>query len=421
MRAADQPADPGAAFVALALRLERHAPGLVASCWADPALRARVRTEPRRPASAMVGEAAALAARVGAADLAPDRARSLLARTTALRALASRLTAPPRPRDHLEEVREAYGLQPVLGDPVVYAAASAALDAVLPGSGALRQRLSAWRAQVLCLPERVPAVVAALTEALRSRCADALPLPAGEQVTWEWDTTGRWAGASRHEGAGRTVARLSTDLPVRLSHLPRLVSHETYPGHHTAACRADEVLVRGRGWAEHAISLTATPDALVAEGAAEHALAVAVGAGWGAWAEEVCARAGARFDGPLAEAVTAALGGLARVRQDAAILLHDQGRPPAEVVAHLQRVGLYGLQRAEHAVAFLLQPGWRTYATTYAEGAPLVADWLAARPVGQGLAERYRRLLDEPLLPCDLAADLPQRSCVSAARRADTA
>jgi len=40
------------------------------------------------------------------------------------------------------------------------------------------------------------------------------------------------------------------------------------------------------------------------------------------------------------------------------------------------------------------------------EGARLVGAWLDARPAGQSLAERYRTLLREQLLPSALRDDL---------------
>jgi len=76
-----------------------------------------------------------------------------------------------------------------------------------------------------------------------------------------------------------------------------------------------------------------------------------------------------------------------------------------DVVGYLQRWLLLSRDRAEQIVRFLTDPLWRAYSVTYVEGRRLVAAWLAARPEGQPVAERYRTLLKEPLLPSMLRDD----------------
>jgi len=48
---------------------------------------------------------------------------------------------------------------------------------------------------------------------------------------------------------------------------------------------------------------------------------------------------------------------------------------------------------------FLADPLWRAYTTTYVEGYRLLHAWLDARPADEPTGQRYRRLLDEPLVP----------------------
>jgi hypothetical protein len=88
------------------------------------------------------------------------------------------------------------------------------------------------------------------------------------------------------------------------------------------------------------------------------------------------------------------------------MLLHERGADAAEVVAHLTRWLLVDERRARQMLRFLRHPLWRAYTTTYVEGARLVGAWLAARPVGQRPLARLARLLDEPLTPAALRAEL---------------
>jgi hypothetical protein len=140
----------------------------------------------------------------------------------------------------------------------------------------------------------------------------------------------------------------------------------------------------------------------MAEGLADLALYAAVGPGWGGWAAEIYADLGLRFDGERAEAVAEASAALIGVRQDAALMLHDQHRDVDDVTAFLKRWLLVDDQRARQMVRFLSSPLWRAYISTYVEGYRLLRGWLDARPAGVGVAERFTCLLDEPLIPSAL-------------------
>jgi AcrR family transcriptional regulator len=115
---------------------------------------------------------------------------------------------------------------------------------------------------------------------------------------------------------------------------------------------------------------------------------------------------GLHFDGYLAERVAAAAAPLNRVRQDAAVLLHDRGASIDEVAAFIQRWSLVSADRARQQLRFLTHPLWRAYTTTYVEGFDLLSRWLDARPADQPVADRFVRLLDEPLTPAAVAGEL---------------
>ena len=99
---------------------------------------------------------------------------------------------------------------------------------------------------------------------------------------------------------------INADLPHRLSHLPHLVAHEAYPGHHTEHCRKERGLVERAGRIEHTVFLVNTPECLMAEGLADLGVQASIGEGWGPWAAEILGDLGLRFDGHLAERVAAA-------------------------------------------------------------------------------------------------------------------
>jgi hypothetical protein len=112
------------------------------------------------------------------------------------------------------------------------------------------------------------------------------------------------------------------------------------------------------------------------------------------------------MDGELGERLETATAGLIRVRQDAQLMLHDQGADPDDVLAYLQRWLLVSEPRARQILRFIADPLWRAYTTTYVEGYRLLRTWLDARPATESLSLRYLRLLDEPLTPSGIRAEL---------------
>jgi len=213
-----------------------------------------------------------------------------------------------------------------------------------------------------------------------------------------------WSGFNYYLGDYRSTVAVNADLKQQMANLPRLVAHESYPGHHTEHCRKEAGLVAGKGQQEQTIFLVNTPQCLMAEGLADLALYAAVGPQWGSWAAEIYADVGLRFDGERALAVSEAGHLLADVRQDAALMLHDEHRDIDDVVAFLKRWLLVDDERARQMLRFLSSPLWRAYTSTYVEGYRLLRGWLDDRPAGVGLTERFGTLLDEPLIPSALRA-----------------
>jgi hypothetical protein len=248
--------------------------------------------------------------------------------------------------------------------------------------------------------------VHALSSALRDRGRLAYGLPEVETVKYEVVTDQPWSGFNYYEGDFRSRVAINADLPHRLSQLPHLVAHESYPGHHTEHCRKEQGLVEKAGWIEHTVFLVNTPECLMAEGLADLGVQAAIGDGWGPWAAEVLGDLGLHVDGHLAERVAAAAAPLNRVRQDAAVLLHDRGASTDEVADFIQRWSLVSGDRARQQLRFLTHPLWRAYTTTYVEGFDLLSRWLDARPADQPVADRFVRLLDEPLTPAAVAGEL---------------
>jgi hypothetical protein len=391
-------------YLLLGLRFDRLVEGFVDAYTGDPALRRQVDNEPKPDPAALARQAAQLRAELPAAGLPEPREEFLAAHLRALecsgRVLAGQQVG------FVAEVAAYFDVVIEPGNSEVYRQAHAEIDRLLPGADPLAERLAAYRARDEIPPERLEVAVQALSSALRDRARAEFELPLQETVHYEVVTDKPWSGFNYYLGDFRSRVAINADLGHRMAQLPHLVAHESYPGHHTEHCRKEAGLVRTEHQAEQTIFLVNTPQCLMAEGLADLGLHVAVGPGWGPWTAEILGDLGLRMDGEVAERLEVATAGLLGVRQDAALMLHDRGADPTEVVAYLQRWLLVPEPRARQMVRFLADPLWRAYTSTYVEGYRLLRSWLDARPSTQPLSRRYQRLLDEPLIPSVVRAEL---------------
>ncbi|PWK91569.1 uncharacterized protein DUF885 [Lentzea atacamensis] len=391
-------------YLVLGLRLGRLVPGFVDSFTGDPALSRAVDNEPRLAPKALADHARQLRRELVDTDLADQRKQFLQAHLTALECTARKLAGERIA--FIDEVERYFQVRIRPGDEDAYAQAHRNLDALLPGAGSLSERLNAFRTADEVPPRRLQGAVQAISSALRDRVRRKYALPEQEIVEYQVVTNKPWSGFNYYLGGYRSRVAINADLNHRMSNLPHLVAHESYPGHHTEHCRKEAGLVAKRGHAEQSIFLINTPQCLMAEGMADLGLHAAIGPGWGVWTEQIFRDLGLRMDGELSEKVESAASGLLTVRQDAALLLHDRGADQDDVVAHLRRWLLVPDRRARQMVRFLADPLWRAYTTTYVEGVRLVRAWLDVRAPGESLDSRYLRLLDEPLVPKSLESQV---------------
>ena len=393
-------------YLLLGLRFDRIESGYVDAFTGDPALRHIVAAEPTPDPADLVRQARRLI------DALPDmpyrngfdrqRADYVGAHLRALECAGRKFSGEQI--GFVDEVHDYFDVRISKGDDETYRQAHALLDEALGGSGPLADRMAAHRRNEEIPPERLAECIAAFSSALRDRVRAEYPLPDTETVEYQVVTDKPWSGFNYYLGDYRSTVAVNADIKQLTSNLPRLVAHESYPGHHTEHCRKEVGLVNRKGHAEQTIFLVNTPQCLLAEGLADLALYAAIGPDWGRWATEIYADLGLRFDGARAEAVSEASAALAGVRQDAALMLHDEHRDADEVAGFLRRWLLVDDARAKQTLRFLSSPLWRAYTSTYVEGYRLLRGWLDDRPAGTSVVERFGRLLDEPLIPSALPA-----------------
>jgi hypothetical protein len=385
-------------YLELGLRLGRHVDGMVDAYFGPPEIAARVAGEPMVEPRRLDQDARRLLADLEQSDLEPARRHYLLAQVRGLRTTAQKLAGDDI--SYSDEVERCYGVRPRRTSEDELAAAHAELDAALPGSGPLAERLNGWREQQVVPPEQLRAVIGSLADDLRERTQRLWGLPEGEHIDFELVTDEPWSGFNYFLGGLRSRVAINTDLPVLSLNIAHLVAHEAYPGHHTEHTRKEVGLVRTRDLLEETIFLVGTPQCLVAEGLADLGLEIAVSSDPTARAEFTASHVkplGVRYDTEVAAALGRASKGLTGVRANAALLLHEDGADVDEVVAYIERWGLAPRKRAEKSVEFLTDPTWRAYTTCYDEGLPLCRDYVGGDPA------RFERLITEQVTPDQLA------------------
>ncbi|MGW0044175.1 DUF885 domain-containing protein [Rhodococcus sp. NPDC003348] len=396
-------------YLLLGLGFDRIEEGFVDAFTGDPALRRQVDNAPPPEPRELARRAAHLRGELPNVDLPADRAEFLGVHLRALECSAR--TFAGEKIGFVDEVHAYFDVRIEPGSVEDYRDAHRAMDEVLAGDGnqPLAQRLQAHRAADEIPPERLADCVEAFSSALRDLVRARYPLPETERVEYEVVGDKPWSGFNYYLGNYRSKVAINSDLKQHMANLPHLIAHEAYPGHHTEHCRKEAGLVDA-GQIEHTIFLVNTPQCLMAEGLADLALGAIVGRGsgaggvtqgqgWGKWAQEIYADLGLRFDGERAEALSNASSKLLGVRQDAALLLHDRGRSHDDVAQFLQTWNLTTPERARQSLRFLSSPLWRAYTSTYVEGYRLLGSWLDRGGNAEERSERFRRLLDEPLIP----------------------
>ncbi len=400
-------------YLLLALRIDQHAPGTVDGYFGPADLKAQVDMEQLRGPAHLADDAASLRARLDAEVAEPDRRHWLDVQLIALETLARSLAGTTLP--YLEHVTRSFAFRPIRRPEPVFAAAARELDALLPGSGALGERLAAEDAAWTVPPERLPVVVEQLVSRFRERAAGLFGLPPGEDLRVSLVRNQPWSGYNWYDGGYRSRVDLNLDLPIRLPALIGTVAHETYPGHHLEHALKEQELVERLGRLEASALLINTPECLISEGLAnvgrrivappETTAELLVDLAPVAGLELAGDRDGLREAADRQPRIAGPRAVLDETRVNAALMLHADGRPHDEVLDYLIEVGRFAPESAAKRLEFMEHPLWRTYIFVYPEGEALLGRWLDMVPE-EARAARFGRLLREPLTPPAIEAEI---------------
>jgi len=407
------------AYVELAFGIERHIEGTVDAYFGPPQIRDAVQAGPVPPPDALLARANELLDRVTAADLSPSRADYLAAQVQALVTTCRKLAGEKI--GYTDEVRLLFDIEPAKIPDTVYQEAIAALGDALPGAGDVATRMISWNAQFEVPAETARSMIDTIAAEVRRRTLAIVTLPGAEAIEVAMVRDKPWSGYNWYLGTCRSLIEINTDLPIRASGLLDLICHEGYPGHHTEHAIKEQRLYQEQGYGEHAIQLINTPECVISEGIATLAESMIFtpeeAARWRA--SVLYAPIGLDIDPAREVQIGNAQRNLRSVAGNAALMLHQEGASPADVVAYLASFGLETAERARHRMRFIEDPLWRAYVFTYHVGRDLLEAWCdddgaAAGPVSEadGISSgtrrtvRFRQLLEEQVTPSAIRSQL---------------
>ena len=197
-------------YLLLGLRLGRLVDGLVDFYYGPEELQALVNGEPTPDASALRSDARALLADIAADGFDAQRARWLSAQVEGLECVAQMLSGEEVPWS--EAVRRCYGIEVEVTPESAFEAMHGRLDAALPGSGGLADRLARWNESQEVPAARALDAFAVLSDALRERTRSLVELPQGERLE-------AFTVAERAVGSLQLVPRRARE-PDRAQHRP---------------------------------------------------------------------------------------------------------------------------------------------------------------------------------------------------------
>ncbi|WP_394202534.1 hypothetical protein [Shewanella waksmanii] len=288
-----------------------------------------------------------------------------------------------------------------------FAVTLAKLDKLVPGSGDLRQRFEAYRAQFIVPSQAVPELFNACVEQARKLTRQHISLPETESFKIEYVTDQIWTAYNWYQGQYKSVIQLNQDQPLYLERALELASHEGYPGHHVFNLLQEQSLVKQKGWIEYAIYPLFSPISFLSEGSANYALAMIMTAEQRLQFEHhvLLPIAGISADIKHYHKVMAVYKQLAYLENYVCQKLTDGYIDVATAETLLVRYGLYSDSRAAQRVRFYQAN--RAYVINYNFGEQSVEKWvIEQQKQGVGRWQAFEALLSGPLSASQIIAGI---------------
>lgn len=392
------PLDPfGQSYLTMTLEIAKHVDGYVDSYYGPPELKAAVEASPKKTPAALLADLSRLRDLLPTAD--PARHAYLVAVLRAMDCTLRMLSGEAV--DYLDEVYRIYDIHVAGADEAQFEQARRALDAALPGSGDVAERMAGWRKQFDIPQDRLIHIFDITLAEARTRTKKLFDLADGESIEFRLTSNQPWSGYNWYQGGLKSLVEVNVDIPASALDVVPWATHEAYPGHHTEHHLKEKHLYQKQGHAECASALLHSPAAVISEGIATTAAEIVFpGDTHYAWtAEVILPEAGLPTASPeLLKQISEARDVARLVSNNAAILYNTGKMTEEQTVDYIQSYALVSEKRARQSFSFISNPLFRSYPFTYTEGHALIA----GASHGGDKTPVFRRLLTEEVLPSSL-------------------
>ena len=395
-------------YVKLILGIGEVEPGYVDAYYGPEDWAAATKAAPRSQAQ-LTADAAALAQRLDALSSASgvdgfkpgevQRLAYLKAHVSAAQARLRMLAGEKL--SFADEAQALFGVRPELKPLSDYDPVLARIEALVPGDGALIDRVTAFRAAFVIPKDRIEPVMQAAIAECRARTVRHIALPANESFTLALVNDKPWSGYNYFQGHAASKIEINTDFPIYTERAIDLGCHEGYPGHHVYNALLEQTFVRERGWVEMSVYPLFSPMSFVAEGSANYGIDLAFPGDEGAAFERdvLMPLAGlAPADVKKKAELLALTRDLARSEYTIAddYLAGRVGRD--ETIARLSKYTLTAPDKAAQRLRFI--DTYRSYIINYGLGRDTVQAWVERQ--GPDHWRGMETLLSSQILPVDL-------------------
>jgi len=281
------------------------------------------------------------------------------------------------------------------------------LDKLLPGKGAISDRVLEFKKKFEIPKNKIQAVFDAAIKECKSRTIKYINLPAGENFKVEYVTNKPWGAYNWYKGNYFSVIQVATDFPIYIDGAVGLAAHEGYPGHHVYNSLLEQNLLKDRDWIEYTIYPLYSPQSVIAEGTARvgEDLLFPGDERMNFEKEVLFPLAGlSTKDADLYYKMLALVEKLSGAGVLAAKNYLNGDWTKEETVAWLQKYQLRTKERAEKYLSFI--ETYRSYVVTYNEGEKIIEDYVQRNGgTKDNLAKRWEiftKLISTPQTPSGL-------------------
>lgn len=394
-------------YVRLTLAIGTHEKDYVDAYFGPPAWKTEAEARPRTILE-LKAEAdrirSVLSAIEGASLPALERRRRawLLAHLASARFRLDMIEGARRP--FREEAERLFGIRPDLRPLELYDPVLARIEALVPGAGALSERVEAFRNRYMIPADRINAVMDAAIAECRLRTVAHLSLRENERFTMELVKGQPWSAYNWYKGDNQSLIQINTDLPIAIDRAIGLGCHEGYPGHHVQGM-SYERFYRERGWVEFSVAPLYAPSSPLNEGGADFGVDLAFPREERLAFETATLYPLAGLDpqtAPALQALREAMRDLGGARLTISAMYLDGEITRERALELSARYQLSSLARAEQSLRFTER--YRSYVINYSAGEDLIRAYVE-RSSDSAAAQwaAYERILSDLLLPADLA------------------